>query len=250
MKISFKKLPLITCIVLIFSLISIWAIFRSQEKNTNIAENQQESTQQIIRDSKPEGEIKIQVPESYDIKIPFISQAPFGVWDELHDDACEEASLLLIHYYLQNINPSKNQMDLDIRALVDYQIEKYGKHKDLTSKEVVDLAHEYLKYQDVRIVYDFTWGDLKKEISQNKPVIIPAVGRLLNNPYFTAPGPIYHMLVIRGYNQTHLITNDVGTRRGEAYTYTYDVLDDAIHDWTGDYDTILSGRRAYIVING
>ncbi|MFC1656609.1 C39 family peptidase [Patescibacteria group bacterium] len=249
MKISFKKLLLIICIVLILILILVWAIFRSPEENTKTTKNQQKDSRQTTKDSRPEDEIETPIPESYDIKVPFISQAPFGIWDELHDEACEEASILLVHYFYQGINLTRERMDQDIRALVNYQIKKYGKHKDLTSQETADLAKEYFNYKDVGVVYDFSWEDLKKEIIQDHPVIIPAAGRLLGNPYFTAPGPVYHMLVIRGYNQTEVITNDVGTRRGESYTYTYDVLDQAIHDWTGSYDSILSGRRAFIVIN-
>jgi hypothetical protein len=67
-----------------------------------------------------------------------------------------------------------------------------------------------------------------------KLVIIPAAGRLLGNPNFSGQGPIYHMLVVRGFdNKTgEFITNDPGTRKGEGYRYKYSVLINAIHDWS------------------
>ncbi|MBI1908383.1 hypothetical protein HYS28_03120, partial [Candidatus Uhrbacteria bacterium] len=37
-----------------------------------------------------------------------------------------------------------------------------------------------------------------------------------------------------GYDETHFITNDPGTRLGQGYTYSHDVIMDALADWTGD----------------
>ena len=50
------------------------------------------------------------LPESFELDIPFISQAPLGNWNPPFDHACEEAAVLMVHYYLQNessINPTK-----------------------------------------------------------------------------------------------------------------------------------------------
>jgi hypothetical protein len=40
------------------------------------------------------------MPEKILISVPFASQAPFAVWDEIHEEACEEASLVMVKYYL------------------------------------------------------------------------------------------------------------------------------------------------------
>jgi len=74
---------------------------------------------------------------------------------------------------------------------------------------------------------------------------VPAAGRELGNPNFTDPGPLYHMLVVRGYTENNFITNDVGTRKGENYQYKYDVLMNAIHDWNGG--DVNNGQRVVIV---
>ena len=45
------------------------------------------------------------------------------------------------------------------------------------------------------------------------PVLLPAAGRLLRNPYFSGQGPLYHMLVVKGYTRDgKIITDDPGTR--------------------------------------
>ena len=55
-------------------------------------------------------------------------------------------------------------------------------------------------------------------------VIIPVDGQIIGNPNYTAPGPIYHMLVIRGYTSAELITDDSGTRKGQNYPYAFNTL--------------------------
>jgi len=70
----------------------------------------------------------------------------------------------------------------------------------------------------------------------------------LKNPNFRQPGPLYHMFVIKGYTPKEIITNDVGTRKGDGYKYSYAILDKALHDLTDNLDLIAQGRRAMIVI--
>ena len=88
---------------------------------------------------------------------------------------------------------------------------------------------------------------IKKEISENHPVILPTAGRLLGNPYFRQPGPIYHMVVAIGYSGNTIIVQDVGTRRGENYKYNENILFNAIHDWTGVPENINSGPKNMLV---
>ena len=91
-------------------------------------------------------------------------------------------------------------------------------------------------------------------------MIVPAAGRLLGNKYFQQPGPVYHMLVVKGFTSDgKIITNDVGTRRGQNYVYDEDVFLNAIHEvpaggdaWPPGVDPaeyIQTGRRAMITVH-
>jgi hypothetical protein len=62
-------------------------------------------------------------------------------------------------------------------------------------------------------------------------IIAPFAGRMLGNPFYSGEGPYYHMLVIKGYDEENFITNDVGTRRGENFIYSYETVMQAIHDY-------------------
>jgi hypothetical protein len=98
------------------------------------------------------------------------------------------------------------------------------------------------------VINQVTTESIKEELAKGNPIIIPAAGRRLLNPYFSGEGPWYHMLVVKGYDRNEFITNDPGTKRGDGYKYKYDVLVNAIHDWTGVKEEIEGGQRKMMVV--
>jgi hypothetical protein len=188
------------------------------------------------------------LPGKISVKVPFTSQAPFGVWDAYHEEACEEASLVMVAYYLNGKNLNKDTAEKEIQDLIQFEIANYGNYIDSDTGQVVKLAQDFYKITKLSVIYDFKKEDIKKELAKGKPIIIPAAGRELHNPYYKQPGPLYHMLVLVGYSGDEIITNDPGTRRGEGYRYNVDVLYTAIHDFPGDKNKMDEGRKAMIVI--
>lgn len=184
---------------------------------------------------------------SLPLKVPFTTQAPFALWDPLHEEACEEASLLMVYYYRTGQKfVSPLEADTEIKKLITWE-ESNGYKVDLTAKELVAVASGYMKLKTGRVVINPTVEQLKAELKAGRPVIVPAAGRLLLNPNFTAPGPIYHMLVLKSFDETGFIVNDPGTRHGESYHYSFDRIMTAMHDW--DPDNILNGQKAAIVFD-
>ena len=80
------------------------------------------------------------------------------------------------------------------------------------------------------------------------PVIISEYGRALGNPYYKSPGPIHHMLVIKGYGKDSFITNDSGTKRGLNYPYSFNVLYNAAGDWDQQKGTVDTNVKIAIVV--
>jgi len=230
-----------------FKMIEKGMVTKNQkEKNIYLLEDiqEQENEEKII----PEKRETDKIPEKINIKVPFTTQAPYAVWDEIHEEACEEASLIMIKYFLDGKDLNPKIAEEEIQEMVEFQIENYGDYKDSSAKELVKLAGDFYGLGNLEVIYDFSRDDLKKYLSYGKPIVVPAAGRLLGNPYFTSPGPLYHNLVIIGYNEDKIITNDPGTKRGEGYVYDIDVLYDAIHDFTGKKEDIGKGIKAMIVI--
>lgn len=197
---------------------------------------------------KKEVALEAKIPPRILIAVPFTTQAPFSVWDQYHEETCEEASLLMVQYFLQKKPLTKEIAERELQKMIAFQIKNYGDYMDSTAEELVKLAADFYDLKKLKVVYDFSSEDLKKELAKGNPVIVPAAGRLLGNPNFTAPGPLYHALVLVGYDGDTIITNDPGTRKGEGYRYDIDVLFNAIHDFPGDKNKIETGRKAMIVI--
>ena len=196
-------------------------------------------------------EIAINIPTEYKMKVPFTSQAPKADWNELFKESCEEASMIMAHYYLQNKTFNKETSTKEILDLIEWEKDNLGHFEDSDVKEVSVILENYFGYKDIKIVSaDVTIDTIKYFISNNKPIIIPAAGRLLGNKYFRQPGPLYHMLVITGYDNKNFITNDPGTKNGEGYKYSYQTLLNAIHDIPeGGIDEIVNGKKMFLVIN-
>lgn len=201
------------------------------------------STEQATSNSTTRNE---PLPPSVLIKVPFVSQAPLENWDALHQEACEEASLILVNYYLDRKNITPETMENEIQKLVAWEMQN-GYQIDVGTTEILEIAKKVYGLRG-RMVTDVSVDSLKRELAAGHPVIIPAAGQILGNPYFSGDGPPYHMLVVIGYDSRNFITNDVGTRRGAGYKYDYSTLINAIHDWNGSTDTILSGPKRMLVI--
>lgn len=190
------------------------------------------------------------LPSAINLNVPFTSQAPQAVWDEDHNEFCEEASVLMVARFWQGRKiPSKNDAERSLQQLKRWQLKKFGFFKDTTAEETATILREYFKLKGVTVLKNPSVADIKREVAAHNPVIVPAAGRLLGNPFFRQPGPLYHMLVIKGYTKEgKFITNDPGTRRGADFVYQPKVLMNAMHDWNGG--DVLHGRKAVIVVRG
>lgn len=186
------------------------------------------------------------LPPSVHIDVPFASQAPLQNWDALHEESCEEASLILVEHYLNGKTISPESMEAEIQKLVQWETD-HGYKYDVDMNELKTIAADFYGLKG-KIVTDVSVESMKKELAAGHPIIIPAAGQTLGNPYFSGDGPPYHVLVVIGYDSKNFITNDVGTRRGKDYKYDYQTLLNAIHDWNGSTTTIESGRKAMLVV--
>lgn len=182
------------------------------------------------------------------LAIPFTSQAPFKVWDEAHGEFCEEASVLMAsHYILGKSIPSPEYADAELLKIKDWEEQKFGYYKDTTAEETAIILKEYFQISQVRVLYNPSLTDIKQAVAASKAVIVPAAGRQLPNPNFRSPGPLYHMLVVKGYMADgRIITNDPGTRLGADFIYEASALMNAMHDWNnGDVD---NGQKVVIIV--
>lgn len=187
----------------------------------------------------------IALPEKFSLDVPFTPQAPHADWALPYKEACEEASALTVHFFYERKTFTPEIADSEILKMVEFEKTSLGFYEDTTAAQTAEVMKNYWNYSRVDVIENPSVKLIKSHIAAGRPVIVPAAGRELGNPYFTPPGPVYHMLVIRGYDKTHFFTNDVGTRRGENYRYNIDVVMNAMHDWNnGD---VANGAKRIIV---
>ncbi|HOW60656.1 MAG TPA: C39 family peptidase [Candidatus Moranbacteria bacterium] len=211
-------------------------------------QNEKKASDKSIKlDEKASPKKEIVLPEETNLSIPFVLQAPNQNWVYPYEDFCEEASVLMAASYLKN-SPILNSNDADAKLLsiMDFEMKKFGYHKDTNIEETATILRELYNLQKIEIVYNPSVNEIKIALAEGKAVVVPLAGRELKNPNFRSPGPLYHMLVIKGYDKNdNFITNEPGTRKGANYRYKTGIIMNAIHDWNnGD---VYNGKKAVII---
>jgi hypothetical protein len=191
------------------------------------------------------------LPASVLLSVPFTPQAPFAVWDNFHEEACEEAAMLMAMHYVHGegaglLNPTA--VDAELHAEVDWETQA-GMPQDLTAAQAVQVFKGYYGYSGVSLSTGVSVESIKAQLAKGFLVILPEAGRELHNPDYTAPGPWYHFILIKGYDaKGNFITNDAGIRQGNGWVFPQSVLISANHDWAGQDPLIDQGRRVMIIV--
>ena len=238
--------------VLILGPVIMWIFLIWYSRTTDV--------QKVSHDNQPPQTDDLNINEEADAvdeklihyDVPFTTQAPFGDWDDIRkQNACEEASMLMAMLYVKSESMNAREAFEEILKIDSFEKETYGYHLDTSAQDTAQVIRDYFKYAKVEYQANITIQSIKEQLMRGNLVIVPADGRKLENPYFTAPGPETHMLLIIGYDpiRNEFITNDPGTKRGKDYKYNEDVLYNAIRDYTTGYHApITSISKTMIII--
>lgn len=214
---------------------------------TNTPDNKAEPTKPKPQAEQPKPS-STPTSSTVKLKVPFTAQAPTANWDELHNEACEEASAIMAYAYFNNITSLPPAVvEEEIQKLTEWQKENYGYYLSINTQEAARMIREV--YGLSTEIVEMSEPTIKQALADDKLIVFPAQGQKLGNPNFTAPGPIYHMLVITGYNETNFITNDPGTRKGFNYTYSYKTLYGAAGNWSHDDHAVNQGDKKIIIVS-
>lgn len=185
-------------------------------------------------------------PSEINLAVPFYPQAPDGNWDAPWQEACEEASSVLAVYYATGKPLTKDQFRAEILALVDWENKTFGSYEHATVDQTARMMREALGFSDFEIVDNPTVNQMKGVLAKGSVIVAPFSGKDLKNPFYSNDGPLYHMMVIRGFDSQNFITNDVGTKRGENFIYPISRIMETMHDWNAT-DIHLGAKRVIVV---
>lgn len=182
------------------------------------------------------------------IPIDFTSQAPFGIWDETHEEACEEAGLVMIYVWTNHLQLTPEFADNEMLKLVEWQKNNLGYFENTSALDTALIARNAYNLEP-RIINNPSVEDIKTEINNGNVLLIGMAGKVLQNPFFKPPGPVYHMLLFRGYDGNGFFVNDPGTRRGNNFYYTYENIKKAAHDWNGSEENLATSPPVALVFS-
>jgi len=183
------------------------------------------------------------------LAVPFTSQAPTANWDTLHNEACEEASAIMAAAYFsgdtRSILPA-DEVEADLIALAQWSIKTFGSSLDIATEETAKMLRDVYQL-NAEVRHNLSENELKQLIAENKLVIMPINGQRIGNPHYRQPGPLYHMLLVRGCTETRIVTNDSGTKFSENHSYTLKKLTNALVDWSHEKDTVMPATGVTVV---
>ncbi len=191
---------------------------------------------------KAESQVKAKLPESFQLQVPFVCQAPFADWD-IQENSCEEAAILMDYSYIEKKSLSSEYADKEFLVMRQWQASHYGQEKDMTCTEAAKFTNDYYGFKNSQSFNNITANDIKRQISSGNLVIVPVMTHSLLNPHYGAKS-VYHFVLIKGYNKEGVITNDAGVKEGESYFYPWDVVFSAIDAQT----PVMNQGRSMLVI--
>ncbi len=170
------------------------------------------------------------------LDVPYVSEAPDGNWTGSWINACEEASITMVHRFYQGestttIAESKEFMT----PLFNEQKRLYKSDMNSDSERTLDLIKKFADFNG-EIITDPTIDSIKNEIRNGRPVISLHYGVDLQNPNvpFKPTGSAFHMIVVVGFNDEtqQFIAHDNGdTKEGINHGYSYDIFMNSLHDY-------------------
>lgn len=227
-----KKLLVIVIILGLLSAGVYWKFFRnppSEPVPQAITVESLSAQLDLVKEGTASPEVV--PPRELNLAMTFYSQAPFADWSMPWQEACEEASVLLIANTYFKHDWSKEDFRDQILALVEWENQTFGDYKHTDAAQTTKILNDYLNLQ-TRLIEQPTFEDIKKSISKGHLLVGLFAGKKIGNPNYKNGGPNYHAMVIKGYKDGFkVITEDVGTRKGEDYVYSWPTLNAALHDY-------------------
>lgn len=172
--------------------------------------------------------------------VPFISQAPYGVWDKPWSDYAEEASMLMASKWAKNETLNQATVPDELLAIGTWEGEQFGTSANTDALQTLRVLKEFLGL-DAELSYSVDQESLKRALNEGKILLVPVNGKILANSHYGDPAPEFHMILIYGHEGENFLTHDPGTIRGDSTVYEIQKVLESIQD--------LNGEDRVIVIN-
>ena len=189
------------------------------------------------------------IPATVILQVPFSAQAPTNDWSRNED--CEETSITMANAFLTGTTEDRLPAAAAQNAIDNLKIweQKNLGYNANTGVDATTQMAEGAFGLKVTQIQNFTEADLKTALTNNHPILLPINAKLLGNTQYANGGPLYHMIVIRGFKGDTFIVNDPGTDGGDGNEYPFIVLQKASADWNQAIKSIDASRKFALVVS-
>jgi hypothetical protein len=183
------------------------------------------------------------LPEAKTVDVPFTSQAPDGNWSEPWQNACEETSVYMVSSFYKDDEIKRAEAVKQIKEIFAVKNKEIQVSHDESLETIAELIEKLNLPFHTTIKFDPTIDDLKKELVDDNPIIVPVFAPSLGT---YKDGPDYHVMVLVGYDDKtgEFIVNDPGVSSGKGLHYKYETFMNAIHDL--DQKKYTNGKKAVL----
>lgn len=172
--------------------------------------------------------------------VPFVAQAPYGVWNDPWASFAEEASAYMAYLWVNEMDAQTQEINGQaLLAARDWELTNLGTYKDTDLAQTLRLLSEYYRL-NAELSYEVTLENMRSQLDQGKILIVPVQN--LENPHYGKPGPVFSVLVIYGYEGETFLSNDPGTIRGEGYVYENQKILESVQDLNGELRMLVVSR--------
>ena len=158
---------------------------------------------------------------------------------------------MLTKYYKSPLPPAiipKDKASGLLLYIMSQEEKLLGYHENTGAEDIAKTLKNVFDLE-AKVVNGATIEKIKEEILRYRPVLIPAAGKRLGNPYFQKGGPFYHTVLVIGYDDSDntFIVHEPGTRFGQEYKYNQQKLFNAMADWSHEEQRVID-RKVMVVI--
>lgn len=189
------------------------------------------------------------IPKTVILQVPFSAQAPTDNWSRNED--CEETSITMANAFLTGTTQDKlppQAAQQAINNLKKWEQTNLGYNANTGASATTKMAEGAFGLK-IKQIQNYTEDDLKTELLQGHPILLPINAKLLASPQYADNGPTYHMIVIRGFRNSLFIVNDPGTNNGDGNEYSFAILQKASADWDNTIKAMDSNRKIALVVS-
>lgn len=173
-------------------------------------------------------------------KVPFLVQAPLGLWDDPWGTFAEEACAYMAYLWANDLTLESREVTAQaLLAIKDWEEGNLETYKDTNLDQTLQILRSFYRLS-AEISYEVTLETMMEHLDAGRILIIPV--KNFENPYYGEPGPVHHTILVYGYEEGGFLVNDPGTVRGEAAIYDMQKILESIQDLNDDIRMIVLSR--------